>query len=119
MNLCGIIYITFRIIESIRSILGHGGHMTGAGAEAKVVNSGRVSGEVKRLCHLFELSGFAEHHFPHIHVRCKAFVKMILVISFYLIFRRRISLINMYLKAKCSSLPEAATNRPQGDIRAR
>lgn len=79
-------YITLRVIESIRPILGHGSHMTGAGAETEVMNSGRVPGQIERLGHLFELSGFAEHHFPHVHVWCETFVKMILLISLCFIF---------------------------------
>jgi len=85
--------------------------MTGAGAETKVVNSGRVPGEIERLGHLFELSGFAEHHFPHVNVWCETFANMILLI-FFSIFRRSISL--MYLKVECNSITRGSNKSTTG-----
>lgn len=65
-------YVTFRVVEAIRPVFGHGGHLTGVGAEAKVMNSGRVPGEVKGFRHVLELALF-EYHFEHVDIRCEAF----------------------------------------------
>lgn len=96
--------------------------MTGVGTETKVVNPGCVPGEIERFGHRLELSGFAEHHLPHVHVRCKTLrVNDLIKVSIYFCHSWQNFVICLIAKqiVNCCSLPEAATNRPQGDMRAR